>query len=167
MAKPAFRRKWRFVSRKPSAAHPKHGSGYRPLTIWRKRSNMKNRFGWSATRLSQRRKIASVMCIYKPPALAGRRIGHRFPLGGRGVLSNPRHPTWDRRGTLWVRLSTRSSMTTLRLFYQFHPAVAGPSLAGIVAGYRSERAGAMRGHPFGIDALLRKRLDHRGGPRAG
>src|SRR6266852_5284302 len=59
MAKPAFRRKWRYVSRKPSAAHLTHGSGCRPLTIWRKRSNKQNRFGWSVTCLNQRNKVCS------------------------------------------------------------------------------------------------------------
>src|ERR1039458_6117126 len=55
----------------------------------------------------------------------------------------------------------------LGLLDQFHAAVARASFVGIVGGYRSERSGAMGGQASRVDALLGKRLDHRGGPRAG
>src|ERR1035437_8374024 len=80
MARPAFRRRWRFVSRRPSEAHPKHGSGCRPPAIWRKRSSMKSRFGWSATRLRQRRKFSGITSrTHRKPQLSFRSTGW-YPL---------------------------------------------------------------------------------------
>src|ERR1035438_8310526 len=54
------------------------------------------------------------------------------------------------RGSPWAR----SLLHVLRLLDQFHPPVARPSLVAIVIGHRSERARAVRRHPFRIDALL-------------